>query len=297
MINIYNAHTADACEKYYSSISPILIPLIDWLSKPDLQEFFRINLKTIICGSPSELLYLHGKFQDSWSDADLKCNVEKIKNGKNIIIHKMFLGYDLLNDTQKYNLLSSIGISTCPYCNTSYILTDKIGKTRPEIDHYYPKATFPILSLSFYNLIPSCVDCNRKKGKTDVSLKSFIHPYVDNITNDFHFSYELKSVNDIGVKLNIDNVQQNEKLSNTFQLFKIGERYNGYRQVALDLIEIKEMYSDDYLRTLEAFSKLKIDKQKVYELALGGAFDDAEFYRKPFSKLTKDISRQLDFIE
>ena len=73
-----------------------------------------------------------------------------------------------------------IGISSCFYCDTAYIntlSTDSKGfeneneyetwKRMFDLDHFFPKAQCPILSLSLKNFIPSCKICNSTiKGST-----------------------------------------------------------------------------------------------------------------------------------
>ncbi len=78
-----------------------------------------------------------------------------------------------------YDLASKLQVNVCPYCNINSTFTIENG-TRPEFDHFYDKTTYPILSLSFYNLIPSCHICNSSlKGDKNFSLKTHIHPYID----------------------------------------------------------------------------------------------------------------------
>lgn len=70
-------------------------------------------------------------------------------------------------------ILSAPG-ETCPYCG--------VGKVRT-IDHYLPKASFPKLSLTPQNLIPSCRDCNEEKGTVAFCCgdECIIHPYFDSL--------------------------------------------------------------------------------------------------------------------
>ncbi len=42
----------------------------------------------------------------------------------------------------------------CPYC---------LERSTETLDHYLPKSSFPLLSITPVNLIPSCDTCNRKK--------------------------------------------------------------------------------------------------------------------------------------
>jgi len=62
----------------------------------------------------------------------------------------------------------------CPYC---------LERTTETLDHYLPKALFPLLSVTPINLIPSCDTCNRKK-LDDLVLKKedlFVHPYFETL--------------------------------------------------------------------------------------------------------------------
>jgi hypothetical protein len=62
----------------------------------------------------------------------------------------------------------------CPYC---------LERSTETLDHYLPKSSFPLLSITPVNLIPSCDTCNRKK-LDDLVLKSedqFIHPYFETL--------------------------------------------------------------------------------------------------------------------
>lgn len=64
----------------------------------------------------------------------------------------------------------------CPYCNHRDIST---------LDHFLPKAHFPVFAVAPDNLIGACSDCNKKKGdKRSTSLaQTFLHPYFEDISN------------------------------------------------------------------------------------------------------------------
>jgi hypothetical protein len=62
----------------------------------------------------------------------------------------------------------------CPYC---------LERSSETLDHYLPKSSFPLLSITPANLIPSCETCNRKK-LDDPVLKmedQFVHPYFETL--------------------------------------------------------------------------------------------------------------------
>lgn len=81
---------------------------------------------------------------------------------------------------QKIKLSAPYG--KCPYCQLNGVKT---------LDHFLPKSKYVIYSVSPYNLIPACTDCN-----TDKMTKTFstyidqpFHPYYD----DFDDSIWLKA--------------------------------------------------------------------------------------------------------
>ena len=71
----------------------------------------------------------------------------------------------------------------CPYCQQNLVKT---------LDHYLPKSKFVTYSVSPYNLVPSCTDCNvDKRAKTyDKSETQLFHPYYD----DFDDTVWLKAI-------------------------------------------------------------------------------------------------------
>lgn len=77
-----------------------------------------------------------------------------------------------------YDKIMSLAPSKiCPFCGFGEVST---------LDHYLPKAKFPIYSVLPYNLIPACKDCNKKKLADFPNNKNeqTIHPYYDDFSND-----------------------------------------------------------------------------------------------------------------
>jgi len=81
-----------------------------------------------------------------------------------------------------YSLCKLSKYRMCPYCQHASAFTlqrdsDKKGY-RPTLDHYYPKGEYPYLSLSLYNLVPSCYSCNSSlKGQANFYLDKHLHPF------------------------------------------------------------------------------------------------------------------------
>lgn len=72
-----------------------------------------------------------------------------------------------------YELIKQIAKGKCPLCGG-------VGHVRT-LDHYLPKANFPLYSVLPANLVPCCRDCNTEKlnGFPNVQGDQTIHPYFD----------------------------------------------------------------------------------------------------------------------
>jgi hypothetical protein len=73
-----------------------------------------------------------------------------------------------------YETLKVTANGKCPLCGG-------IGHVRT-LDHYLPKANFPIYSVLPTNLVPCCRDCNSEKlnAFADIKENQTLHPYFDN---------------------------------------------------------------------------------------------------------------------
>jgi len=204
-----------------------------------------------------------------------------------------------------YDLAKSLNVNTCPYCNINSIYTVIEEKTeaeivRPEFDHFFDKATYPILSLSIYNLIPSCHQCNSNlKGKTSFNLDEYIHPYVDDLDKEMKFSLKIRdskfyySID--GFDIDIENINNSIKVKNHLKTFKIEERYKYLKDIILELIQKKYMYDESYLDELlrkyeGTFFK---NKEDLLRLVSGGYISEDEINKRPLSKLIKDIMEEI----
>ncbi|EKW1653666.1 hypothetical protein P9K14_001120 [Citrobacter freundii] len=69
-------------------------------------------------------------------------------------------------------ILSQAPIGRCPFCGVGFAST---------LDHYLPKNSYPQLSVTPENLVPSCKDCNTGKGTSLATNanEQCLHPYFD----------------------------------------------------------------------------------------------------------------------
>jgi 5-methylcytosine-specific restriction endonuclease McrA len=233
---------------------------------------------------------LINRYSPQLKELDKVFDYEKIISGKKKVSYELALLLDR---------------NTCTYCNRLYTITvlknakTASGVTRPQFDHWYSKKRYPVLALSFYNLIPSCSVCNSTiKGDTDFQLTTHYHPYVDSFLNEFNFGYHLESVFKNNVVLKYPS--GSNKARKTLEEFKIGEIYNGHSLLELkDLIELKKKYSDTYLETLfkDLFKGLSVHPHKAYRYLFGAEFEDDIFHKRPMSKFKKDIITELRLLD
>lgn len=251
------------------------------------------------------------------SDIKLKTLLEKYKN-KNTKLNTI-LDYNQLHggisfDSKKiyplYEVGVKLGLRTCPYCNKNYILTIKDLENKEEnvklvnatFDHWLSKDIYPLFQLSFYNLIPSCSDCNSSIKKEKIfSLQTHIHPYTvkDDITEDYRFNYyEDKNKKPI---VYIDYISTDfeliKKLRHTFSDFKTEKIYGALMLEIEEMRELAEAYDENYIDSLQdLFSESNFTNEKIYNLLFHTSELDENHHLRPLSKFRLDILKKLNVI-
>ena len=270
------------------------------------------NIERLLISEPKELYELNNKlmteFIEDYSVDELKeyqkakeKKVKKetsLKNKYNKLkeIQTIF-NYNTLvsgNKDNSYKIAEIKGRNTCTYCNRQYTITlKKDGEfiTRPQFDHWFPKSIFPLLALSFYNLIPSCSICNSSaKGDQIFSFKKLIHPYKRSSSEtDFRFSYLPDGKG--GWKIDLYNLKGVEK--DTFEVFKLRDIYNyHYKLEAKDLLDLAIKNNGTYIEwLLNNMEKKEIvpSYKEAYRLLFGTEYDIKKVLDRPFSKLKRDL--------
>lgn len=206
-----------------------------------------------------------------------------------------------------YQLTKSLGLKVCSYCNRQYTFSLSKGKnkiTRPELDHFLPKNENPLLSLSFFNLIPSCTICNRDcKGKISFSYQTHFSPYEINskhelIKYDYYPKTYLGSIGETdefrifvkndGAKLS---TELKAKIDGNTKVFELNTLVNEHKDIVQEIIKKRHISNDNYIETLQkTFPGAKLTLEEAYRLAYGNFYDEKEFNKRPLAKLTKDIA-------
>lgn len=251
-----------------------------------------INLRDVLIGSPEKLTQLIGLFQTN-----------KMRSGL-----ERLLDYDMWADFSRnstyyfynaYSLATKLDIPTCPYCNRMYtktVITNKKQKKiiRPTFDHWYPRSIYPLFSLSFYNLIPSCNICNSNvKKDNQLKLDKHFHPYykskVKSERLNYSFTYKYKTSKSPTIKIKDKNKFSKESIK-AFQLDKI---YIAHEDELFDMIRIKQVYSDRYLKILKKQLKNAASDEEIFRLAFGVYLEEKDVHKRPLTKMKRDILHEL----
>ena len=237
--------------------------------------------------------------ENGYDDYLSKVEIEKQKNNQKFKEEKEY---------HAYKLVENLGIKTCPYCNRSYIsfVKNDEKKTRPQLDHFYPKAIYPFLACSFYNLIPSCSACNHMKSDDDSYVDekdgNLVHPY--NVKDsDFTFSYTfdnldiLKSIDEKNIrfedeeKIKITLDRKYEKNNEYFQLETI---YQNHKDIVIELILKEINYPKSYIEELikNGFGT----EEEIYRFIFSNYLRIDDLHKRPLSKLTRDIVEELGIL-
>ncbi len=215
---------------------------------------------------------------------------------------------------QKYNaytLCKEVNINVCPYCNKNYIVTisdiDNNIFTRPTLDHFLDKATYPFFALSLYNLIPSCHICNSHiKGSTPFSIDTHIQPYFDDFNSIKKFGVNkmllslIHKENDFDIVLKDKNNISDEdrvKANNNINDLGLETLYSSHKDKVLELIDFSRAYNEDsfqnLVNTFKDSTEIFKDTNDVKRLLIGHHVEDENIDKRPLNKLIKDISQEL----
>ena len=289
---------------------------------------YKVGIDDLLTSSLEELRKIEGielyislcQQSKNWKEDSLeRKKFEGIsKNIKNII------NYDTLsrkeNGRLRHKLMSSLGLTTCPYCNRQYI-TDYIDendgvkyendgvKSTADLDHFYPKKYYPLFALSLFNFIPSCQVCNSRM-KLD-KWKDILYPHDEGFDDKVKFCLKPKAHNEkdllkswLGDGEVIDNLQIDfefcENLDKEFkkraegsiELFKLKQVYDIHKAKALDIILKQRIYLEgsykEYMSTLMKKLSLSCTDEDIINILVGYHWKD-ENYDEPLSKLVHDI--------
>lgn len=239
---------------------------------------------------------------------------------QNIAVIKLAFDYkkydaDISSDIRGYFREKEL-VKFCPYCNTKPAThnVNAAGEVVDsyQLDHFYDKARYPLLSYSLFNLVPSDHTCNvTNKGVTEFTDDYHINPHVAGFTDQIKFipvglnaDYDVEQIeldileaegSDLYLKINGNNEPDLEQgdLGN-LNVFKIRSKHLGENHRArtiLKTLNTNNSYQKHIKKYLQRLTGLDIKDsyKKWYEKELNVCFDSSNFNDKAYSKFSRDI--------
>lgn len=223
------------------------------------------------------------KYFDMFNVSDEK-EKKEIKNFFKELYDKFIKQEELI-----YNFIKCFDTKACPYCNEYYVYSKKEGKIRPEFDHFLPKSEYPLFAMCFYNLIPSCHQCNHKKlAKTE----KLLHPFYESFDDYKKFAVIPNSTsinNERDFEIGIQNKLSKENDFMNVKVFKLEERYKEHKDLALELIQKKFLYTEEFVEEIKRKLPKEISNCDINRILYGNYIFAKDINKRPFAKLTKDI--------
>jgi hypothetical protein len=272
----------------------------DWVKR--LLRYFKTHFDEIILADENEMTNIIAYYL-----TEIKSQKKSVQNifGKLMTdLYDAFRKYkDLkLGISYSHKFFNMLDIRTCPYCNRQYTFTldEKNAKTAPEYDHFYDKADYPILAVSFYNLIPSCHTCNHIKGrKKTVKLNPYFAGFesnfvlLDNMGSTMNKAEILKQG---GGKLALKKSDGTDSVvdNGNIETFGLKGLYDLHEDYVSDIVEKVVAYDSTVQQALaNAFQGPAYHPQMVYDFVWGKYLGESQFEKRPLSKLTRDILEQM----
>jgi hypothetical protein len=204
-----------------------------------------------------------------------------------------------------FNNFKKLNIKSCPFCNNNYIYFYKENagdeyNSLATLEHYYPKAKYPHLSLSFHNLIPCCSTCNSKFKGNESHEGEIAHPYYDDFNENADFRI---SVNDSIIKkdedINISLKSMDPKCLKSIERFKLDKIYGEHRDIAKEIWNRAQVYNESRIEELynSFYKDFGYTKEDVKDMIFCNYLHEDNINKRNHSKLSQDILKQFGLIK
>lgn len=192
-----------------------------------------------------------------------------------------------------------MGLKSCCYCNAQYTLTGTEKDVFYEMDHFLPKSKYPFLCTCFYNLQPSCSDCNGHKLNQSSDFGLYVNAEQGKEVNPFLFVPQVIDVSGMGDhncvdidftgKYKMPTVESKEH----DRVFHIKSLYHGHRDKVKDLYDKSYKLNDSYIQATHDSYGINPTRQDVLAFMENFPTEEERIHDKPFTKLKQDTMKQL----
>ncbi len=153
-------------------------------------------------------------------------------------IWKLIDGEAFTREKFHENFKNDNKISVCPYCDIDTIVNAGNG----QIEHFWPKSTYPFLAMNSLNLISSCHSCNEPfEGKGVGTYNPITMPYYEQIGEKIKFKYDT-------LHKKIDVFSTECRIENYIKLLKLKKRY-GVNTVYYNV----QMYAESIYNSIQEY--------------------------------------------
>lgn len=231
-------------------------------------------------------------------------------------------GYERLQKKPLFNrLVQSMNVPVCPYCNralTTTVQTSPGGSLRQnQMDHYLPKDIYPSFSVSLYNLIPSCANCNHQKRDSTALV---LYPYREGLGDALRFRtvpLEHKSFTgyltgqpnaadafEIELRENPERTLTAQegylaRVAESRKQFALEDVYrDSHKEFLLSLFRQRHVFGDAYVQDLiNSFPDLFSSEYDVRKTLYLREFAPDKWGEAPLAKLTHDVDEEISECE
>ena len=206
---------------------------------------------------------------------------------KKFIIEKLY--------TERFprrEFVEELQITVCPYCNRNFV-NSTYKRTMCDLDHFYDKKTYPILAISFHNLVPVCHACNHAKASKSISYSPHNMKFNtdDLLTFDFFIDGMdfLSDNQQIGIEIDCS-----REFETNVKVLKLREVYQIHSDIVQECIKKAIMFNPEYMADLfNVYNGLFESEEELYRIVFGNYMKESFYGKRPLSKLTKDILSKL----
>ena len=124
----------------------------------------------------------------------------------------------------------------CPFCDHRSVST---------LDHFLPKAHYPVFAVTPVNLVGVCAECNTAKlGSTPTDADStLLHPYFDEVSDQQWLFARVVPTAPVALKFHVRTVREwddvlNTRVSRQFEILKLADLYTS--QAAREVTDIRQ---------------------------------------------------------
>lgn len=293
MLKIDKTISDKELENYYD----IILTKCDCMDIIDglCMEHFSKSFKEIVKLKPDELIRFvediqNGEYGNYQSYINRFLHIKKANNYFADILYKT------MPQEARRKIFDMAAIMVCPYCNRNYISMFELKRKNStvmrstfELDHYFPKSDYPMLAVSFYNLIPICSACNKIKGQKNV----FFYPYKDNEDAEQHnkfFSYNIIGSNYTTEKNQIEVIICNAEEKYQWQNEYLKKIYNEHKDLIQEILIKTHCLGKGYIDSITSqFRYLFPDEIDLYRLIYSNYLLEKDWGKRTLSKFTYDI--------